>query len=328
VQSITLACCFPGTGGPDLPFTIEARAPANGGYNGDAEWRSISPEYFDVFRIPLLRGRTFTDRDDLNSELVAVINEAMAKQFWPNSDPIGAHMTIGHGLGPEFEEPPRRIVGIVGDVIERARGQNNAADPLIYIPVAQVANGLTALDNAIGGVGWAVRTNVPPVSIDAEIQNELRVATGGLPVAQVRTMDDVVAGLTAWNSFNAMLFAVFAGIALFLAAVGIYGLMSYSVHQRRQEIGIRMALGADRWQVRRMVVRQGMTLALIGLFVGVAGGLALTRVMNRLLYGVKSWDPLAFLSTAILLGVVASLACYVPALRASRVDPMVTLRHE
>jgi ABC-type antimicrobial peptide transport system permease subunit len=177
-------------------------------------------------------------------------------------------------------------------------------------------------------VGWAVRTNVPPVSISAAIQNELRVATGGLPVAQVRTMDDVVAGLTAWNSFNAMLFAVFAGIALFLAAVGIYGLMSYSVHQRRQEIGIRMALGADRWQVRRMVVRQGMTLALIGLFVGVAGGLALTRVMNSLLYGVNPWDPLAFLSTAILLGVVASLACYVPALRASRVDPMVTLRHE
>jgi predicted permease len=329
VTAMALTCCLPSTGGPDLPFTIEGRAPANGGYNGGADWRFISPGFFDVFRIPVLRGRSFTNHDDSGAELVAIINESMAKQFWPNADPVGAQITIGHGLGPEFEESPRRIIGVVADVNdELVRGANSTLRSLIYVPVAQMPDALTALNNRLQAISWAVRMEGPPVTINTDIQRELRIATGGLPVAHVRSMDEVVGGVTAWNAFNATMFTVFAGVALFFAAIGIYGLLAYSVQQRTQEIGIRMALGAQPRDVRNMVIREALLLVLIGIMVGVLAALGLTRVMAGLLYGVKPWDPVAFASAIALLSAVALLAAYVPAHRATRVDPMVALRYE
>jgi len=326
VSSLASTCFVPLQGGFGLPFIIEGRPLTNGPAHGGGSWRTVSPRYFEVFRIPLLRGRMFTDRDDGGGSPIVLINEGLAKQFWPNSDPVGQRITIGKGMGPEFEEPPREIIGIVGDV--RNQGLDNNPDPIMYIPVAQVKDGVTALNNRIIPITWAVRTNVEPFSLSREIQVELRAASGGLPVAHIRSMEEVRRESTSRADFNLTLLAIFAGVALLLAAIGIYGLIAYSVQNRTQEIGIRMALGASRQDVRRMVVKQGMMLVLIGVFLGAAAGLGLTRLMVSLLYGVKAADPVSLVSAAAALASVALLATYVPALRASRVDPIVSLRYE
>ena len=326
VEAIAVSCCVPLQGGLDLPFTIAGHPPTDGPYNGDVQWRDVSAKYFAVFRIPLIRGRVFTDADDAGSSHVVLINEAMAKKFWPNSDPLGEVITIGKGVGPEFEEPSRQIVGIVASV--RETGLDEEPSEAMYVPMAQVNDGMIALQNRILPLTWAVRTITQPYSLSAAIQKELLTASGGLPVAHIRSMDEVVVESTARQNFNMTLLTIFAGVALLLAAIGIYGLMAYSVQQRTQEIGIRMALGASAENVRKMVVAQGMGLALIGVFVGAAGALALTRLMSSLLYGVKAWDPIVMVSAAVLLSAVALLATYVPARRASRVDPIVSLRYE
>jgi predicted permease len=326
VEAIASTCCLPTAGGIDLPFTIEGHPPTDGPYNGDVSWRNVSSQYFQVLRIPLLRGRTFTENDDATSDRVVVINEAMAKQYWPKGDALGARITIGRGVGPEFEEPPREIVGIVGST--RDGGLDSDPIPLMYVPEAQVLDGITALGSKILPVNWLIRTKVAPFLMSVALQRELRVATGGLPVAHIRTMEQVVGESTARGDFNTMLLTIFAGVALFLAAIGIYGLMAYSVRQRTQEIGIRMALGASPEHVRKMVVSQGMWLAAIGVVIGVAAALGLTRFMAGLIYGVKTWDPAVFASVAVLLSAVSWFATYIPARRASQVDPMVSLRYE
>ena len=322
VESIASTCCLPVTGGIDLPFTIEGVPPTDGPYNGDVQWRNVSSQYFQVFRIPLISGRTFDERDQATSDRVVVISQAMARNFWPKGDAIGARIIIGHGLGPEFEEPARQVVGIVGDT--RDNGLDSDPAPLMFIPETQVTDGATALESRVLPLNWIVRTKVAPFSLSADLQKELRVATGGLPVAHIRTMEQVVGESTARSDFNTLLLSIFAGLALLLAAIGIYGLMTYSVQQRTQEIGIRMALGASTGSVRKMVVLHGMRLVAIG----VAAALALTRFMAGLIYGVKTWDPVVFVTIAALLGTVSWLATYIPARRASRVDPMVSLRYE
>jgi len=326
VETVAAACCLPLEGGYGLPFTIVGRPPTNGPFTGGGSWRSVSPGYFDVFRIPLLRGRTFTDRDDGPAEPVVVINEAMAKQFWPKGGEIGARITIGGFGGAAFVDSPREIVGVVGNV--RDDGLNFDPSPTMYVPLAQVNDTLTALDASLIPMQWLVRTRVEPHSLASQISRELRDASGGLAVGTIQSMDEVVAHSLASEKFNMTLLTIFAGIALLLAAIGIYGVMAYSVQQRTSEIGIRMTLGASPQNVRRMVVVQGMLLVLIGVVIGAAGGLALTRVMRSLLFGVKPWDPAVFVITAFVLSVVAWLACYLPAVRASRVDPMVALRYE
>ncbi|MGA9885456.1 MAG: ABC transporter permease [Candidatus Acidiferrales bacterium] len=326
VESAAAACCMPLEGGYGLPFTIEGVPPRNGPWNGGASWRSISPDYFTVFHVPLLRGHAFTVQDDGKSQPVVIINEAMAKQYWPKGDEVGARITIAKGVGPQFAEPPREIVGVVGDV--RDNGLNSKPFPTMFVPIAQVTDGFTQESATLIPIQWMIRTRVAPYSLSSEIQEQLRSASGGLPVGTVRTMDQVVARSVAYQKFSVLLLTTFAGIALLLAAVGIYGVTAYSVQQRTQEIGIRMTLGASPQNVRAMVVRQGMLLAVIGVVLGVAGGLAITRVMRSLLYGVKPWDPLMFTVTAVVLALVALVACYIPARRASRVDPLVALRYE
>ena len=326
VASLASSCGLPLEGGFGLPFIIEGRPLTNGPFHGGASWRPVSPHYFAVFQIPLLRGRVFTDRDDGGAGRVVMVNEVLAKQYWPKGDALGQRISIGKGTGPEFDEPPREIVGIVGDV--RNQGLGSTPDPIMYVPQAQVNDGVTALNNKIIPIIWVIRTKMEPYSLSADIQRELRNASGGLPVAHVRSMELVRRESTSRSDFNMTLLAIFAGAALLLAAIGIYGLMAYSVEQRTQEIGIRMALGAGPQQVRRMVVVQGMRLSVIGVFLGVATALALTRLMASLLYGVKPWDPIAIAAVSGLLTGVAFLATYLPALRASRVDPIVSLRYE
>ncbi len=326
VESVAVSCTLPLEGTIDLPFNIAGRTPSDGKYDGDEQWRDVSPGYFDVFRIPLLRGRSLTDADDAASAHVLLVNEAMSKRYWPDGNSLGAQITLGKDLGPEFEEPARTIVGVVGDV--RDTGLNRDAQPTMYVPIAQVTDGLTTLQNRVLPLQWAVRTKVQPFSLSEEIQRELRTASGGLPVAHIRSMDQVLVESTARTDFNMTLLTIFAGVALLLAAIGIYGLMAYSVQQRTQEIGIRIALGASGKNVLGMVVRQGMLLAVIGVVIGAGAAFGLTRFMASLLYGVKAWDPLVMISAATVLTAVALLATYLPARRASRVDPMVALRYE
>lgn len=326
VTALASTCCLPLEGGFGLPFVIEGRPLTEGTAHGGASWRTVSPRYFEVFKIPLIRGRMFTNKDDANAPRVVLINEGLAKQFWPNSEPVGQRITIGKGVGPEFEEPPREIIGIVADV--RDQGLDNQPDPIMYIPVAQVNDGVTALNNGIIPITWVIRTSVEPYSLSREIENGLRMASGGLPVAHIRSMEQVRGESTSRTDFNMTLLVIFASVALLLAAIGIYGLMAYLVQQRAHEIGIRMALGASAHDVLKMVVRQGMALALAGVLIGVAAAVGLTRLLASLLYGVSPRDPIAMTSVPLLLIAVALAATYIPARRASRVDPVVSLRYE
>jgi putative ABC transport system permease protein len=316
-----LTCCLPLEGAYGLPFTFEGASPKD----TESEWISISPHYFDVFRIPVNSGRPFNERDNGAGSRVVIVNEEFAKKFFAKGDGLGSLITIGKGVGPEFDEPPREIVGIVGDV---RQGLDQPPNPIMYVPIAQVNDGVIALNNRIGAIQWVVRTKLQPFSLSADIQRELREASGGLPVAHIRSMQQVVGESTARNDFNMTLLTIFASVALVLAAIGLYGLMAYSVQQRTQEIGVRMALGANPGQVRRMVVLQGMRLNLIGVILGIVASLALTRLMKSMLFGVTPWDPATIVIVVLLLISVTLLAAYLPARRASRVDPIVALRYE
>jgi ABC-type antimicrobial peptide transport system permease subunit len=198
----------------------------------------------------------------------------------------------------------------------------------MIVPQSQVPDGMTALNARIGPIAWLVRTHGDPHQFIAAVTEQLRQASGGFPVAHVRTMDEIVVRSTARQDFNMLLLTIFGTCALILAAIGIYGLMAYSVQQRTQEMGIRMALGADRATIRNLVVRQGVTLAIIGVLIGTAAAFGLSRLIASFLYGVKSWDPLVFISVPIILTLVAFAATWIPAQRASRLDPMAALRVE
>ena len=327
VASAAVTDAMPLEGGFGLPFNIVGRAPQDGPYTGGAGWMAVSPGYYDSFSIPILKGRDFTDHDAGGTQGVVLINQAMAKEFWKDGqNPVGQQIVIGKGVGPEFEEPARLIIGVVGDV--RDGGLNNNPQPEMTIPLAQVTDGVTELNSKVGPLSWVVRTRVDPHQLAPIISAELRKATGGFPVARVRTMEEIVIRSTARQDFNMLLLTIFGGSALILAAIGIYGLMAYSVQQRSQEIGIRMAMGADRAGITRMVVWQGMRLALVGVVIGLGAAFGLTKLVASLLYGVKQYDPLVFVSVPVMLTAVALFAVWLPALEASKLDPMEALRSE
>jgi putative ABC transport system permease protein len=313
--------------GLDLPFNIEGRQPSKGDvYNGDEFWRFGSPHYFSALRVPLLRGRFFDQRDTGNSAWVLIVNQAFAKKYWPKGDPIGQRVTIGKGLGPQFEEPTRQIVGVVGDV--RENGLKGVDEPVMYIPQTQVADGLTKLANSIIPLNWIIQTATDPSSLSAAIQHEMQSVDSQLAASKIRTMDQVISESTARQNFNMLLLTIFGGLALLLAAIGIYGLMSYTVEQRTQEISIRMALGASHGEMLKLVVRQGMLLSGIGLVIGLAASFGLNRLLGTLLFGVKATDPITYVAVAAILISVALLATYIPARRATQIDPMIALRYE
>jgi putative ABC transport system permease protein len=316
---------LPLEGGFGLPFIIVGR-PLNGPSHGGGGWTAVSAHYFEVYRIPLIRGRYFDVRDDATSAPVAIINQALANQFWKKGNPLQDRIIIGKGVGAEFEEPARQIVGVVGDIHDG--GLNRDPRPSFYVPEAQLTDGVTALNSRIGPLVWLVRAHGDPRPLSSAIRRELRQASGGLPVARVRTMDEVVVRSTARQAFNMLLLTIFGCSALLLAAIGIYGLMAYSVQQRTQELGIRMALGAQTGALRNLVVVQGMRLALVGVVLGSATAFALTRLMSTLLFGVKPWDPLVFVAVPVILTSIALFAVWLPARRATRIDPMVALRYE
>jgi predicted permease len=313
--------------GIDLPFSIDGHTPKGGEkWEGDEYWRFVSPGYFEVLSIPLLRGRYFTRSDTGGTAQVVIVNEAFARKYWPAQDPIGQRMVIAKGLGADFEEPSRQVVGIVGSVTES--GLAGGMVPVMYVPQSQITDGLTRLAGSLLPLSWVIRTSGDPLSVASVTRHEFESLDPQLAPSHVVNMNQVIAEANARQNFNTLLLTVFASIALLLAAVGIYGLMSYAVEQRVQEIGIRMALGADQGKIMRLVLAQGMRLASVGTVLGLAGAYGLTRLLVKFLFGVKPSDPLAFSTVAATLVVVTLLAAFVPTRRAIRVDPIEALRQE
>ncbi len=324
--SSSFACCLPLEVGYGLPFNIVGRATDKSPWTGDTSWMSASPGYLSVFKIPIVRGRDFTEHDDGSAPGVVIINETLAKKYWPKQEAVGQQVLIGKGIGPQFDEAPRRIIGVMAD--SHDAGLSEDPYPLTMVPSAQVTDGMTALNSNIGPMTWEVRTHGDPHQYTDAITKQLRLVSGGFPVAHVRPMTDVVVESTARQDFNMLLLTIFGATALILAAIGIYGLMAYSVQQRTQEMGIRMALGADRAHIRGLIVWQGMRLAIAGVVLGIAAAFGLTRLLATFLFGVKAWDPLVFVTVPLILSAVAFLAVWFPATRASRLDPQQALRIE
>jgi len=333
VVSATATCCVPMQGGYGLPFVIAGR-PLEGASHGGGGWVVTSPGYFETFRIPLIRGRAFDQTDTAAAPPVAVINERMARLFWtenetlddPGADPLADRLIIGRNVMQQFaNEPERQIIGIVGDV--RYGGLEAEPGPMMYVPQSQIPDGVNALNLSIGPVAWVVRTEGSPALLSAAIQEELR-QVAGLPVSGVQSMEEVVSLSTSRQRFNMLVMTVFGSSALLLAAVGMFGLIAYTVQQRTQEIGIRIALGAGSGRVRNMVVAQGLRLALAGVILGLVASFALARILAGLLFGVEARDPLVFAAVPVTLSLVALAAVWIPARRASKVDPLVALRYE
>jgi predicted permease len=324
VVNASATCCVPLEDGYGLGFLIVGR-PSDGPTHGGGGWLTVSPGYFEVFKIPVKRGRSFTDLDTGNAPGVVIINEAFARQIWPKGDPLNERLIIGRGMREFSTDPERTIVGVVGDT--RDGGLNNVPGPAMYVPQAQIPDAANALNVRLTPMAWVVRTQAEPHTLSGPIQEQLRQVTG-LPVADVRSMDEVVSLSTSRERFNMWLMTVFGMSALLLAAIGVYGLMAYSVEQRTQEIGIRLALGAQAAQVKNMVVFQGMRLALVGVVIGLGAAFWLARLISTFLFGVTARDPLVFVGVPVLLTVVAFVAVWLPARRASLVDPLIALRYE
>jgi predicted permease len=316
--------CLPLEGCFGMSFDVLGRPRGETPFTGVAGFFSISWSYFSTFEIPLLRGRAFTRQDDSAAPGVVIINQAMARKYWSKGDPLTDRIQIGAG-GP-FAESPRQIVGVVGDT--RDAGVSRDPFPTMYIPIPQMPDAETALNAQVKPLWWIVRSRVNPYTLRAAIEAAMRDASRGLPVAHVRTMAEVEVRDTARQRFNMLLLTIFGAAGLLMAAIGVYGVMSYSVQQRTQELGVRMALGAQASNLRNMVIGQGMMLAGFGVVLGIGGAFWLTRFLAGFLFGVKAWDPIAFIVTPLLLSAVALFAVWIPAKRATRVDPMTALRLE
>jgi putative ABC transport system permease protein len=326
VEAAAAASSLPSELGVEMNFAIEEN-PSGGDPSGSTEWRAITPHYLQVMHIPVLRGRNLTDRDDASGAPAVLINQALAERFFLGQDPLGQHIVIGAGAeAMGLADRTREIVGIVGNTKEF--GVARPAPPILFVPAAQVQDGLTALVNQGMPLVWIIRTTGNPHLLARAVQQELlRLATQEAP-DNFRTMEDVLSASIAQQRFNMLLLALFAGLAVGLGAVGLYGVLSYLVAQRTHEMGIRMALGASRREVLRLVVSNGLRMTLTGLGLGIFAAIGLTRLLAGLLFAVKATDPFTFGTVAALLSVVALPACYVPARRATRVDPIVALRYE
>ena len=320
IRSADVTSYMPLESGYRIPFVNPEHPAAPDGEQLMAQYRMVGYDYFKTMGIPLLQGRMFTEYDLADSQPVVMINQALKRRYWPNEDPTGRHLlSTGRRIGPLAAYIPAsldcEIIGIVGD--EKNAGLNTAAEPALYFPQTQFA---------CRSMSVVVRTTGDPAGFANAMRNEVWALDNNMPVSDLQTMDQVMSTTVAQPMFSLLLLAIFALLALLLASVGIYGVMAYSVSQRTQEIGIRMALGAQQSSVLAMVMGQGMKLAGIGIALGIVGALLLTNVLKSLLYNVSATDPFTFVMISLVLTIVASLACYLPARRATLVDPLVALR--
>jgi putative ABC transport system permease protein len=304
-------------------FSVEGQPLPRPGEGPNAVFRVSRPGYLQTMSIPLLQGRDFTDRDILHAPEVVIVNEKLAKAFWPNGDAVGKRMTL---------DDPRKnplwltVVGVIRNV--KQWEWTGEPDYEFYLAFAQNQPFYESAQPWFSAMTLVVRTSGEPLGLSKAVQNTVWSIDKNLPLSHVQTYEQIIAGSVWQERFNLLLVGLFAALALVLAAVGIYGVMAYSVTERTHEIGIRMALGAKQGDVLRLVVREGMALAAIGAGIGLVGAFALTRFLSGLLYEVKADDPVVFAAVPLLFAVVALLASYIPARRATRVDPMIALRWE
>jgi putative ABC transport system permease protein len=283
---------------------------------GGMEVRPVTPAFFEVMGIAIRRGRSFGETDV--SRPVVIVNETVARRWWAATSALGDRLTIGRFQGREFfKDAPREVVGVVADT--KSTSLQTPTRPTVYVPMTEAFGG--------GSLAWVVKIN-SSVDVAARIRAAVAAVDAAQRVRQVRPMNDIVARSSARSRFNARLFGVFAGVALLLAALGLYGVLSFLVAHRRQEIGTRMALGASTRDVLRAVLRQGLTLTLLGLCIGTAGALLVSRWLTGLLFGVTATDPFSFAAVSLVLLVVSSAASYIPARRAAAIDPMAAMRSE
>ncbi|HEY6186732.1 MAG TPA: ABC transporter permease [Pyrinomonadaceae bacterium] len=314
VKGVGTVSLLPMVGGDTLHIIVEGRPAPPPGEEIEVNFRTITPSYFDVMSIPLVRGRRFDDRDKQDAPGVVAINQTLANRFFPGQDPIGQRLAPANGTAPPVE-----IVSVVGD--EKVNSLDTATTPVIYVPYLQ---------NPDPYLNLVVRTTSDPQALAGAVRGEIKSLDPDLAVFGVKTMEQLMEGAssTFLRRYPAFLIGVFAGVALLLATVGIYGVISYSVTLRTHEIGVRMALGAQRWDIFKMILGQGLVLTIAGVGLGLAAALVLMRFLSSLLFGVTASDPLTYVAVCLPLIIIALLASYIPARKATKVDPMEALRYE
>jgi putative ABC transport system permease protein len=324
VQSAATVTSLPLELGPDFGYAVDGRKQhTDGELDGDAQWRSVTSRYFDVMRMPMVSGRAFNERDTANAPPVVVINETLARQAFPHQNPIGARLNIGR---PVIANWTPEIVGVVAD--SRDAGLDSRPAEMTFTPAGQTPEMLTGLLNRLLPANYVLRVSGNPTTAGNLARRELMSLDTMQPVSEPRLMAGIVSTSIARQEFNMLLLGLFAGLALLLGAIGLYGVISYSVVQRTRELGIRSALGAGRSELITMVLTQGLKLTGAGLGVGLIAAFLLTRYLQSLLYGVKPLDATVFGGVCLVLTAVAVAASYIPALRAARIDPIVALRDE
>ncbi|MEW6210870.1 MAG: ABC transporter permease [Acidobacteriota bacterium] len=290
------------------------------------QYRMITEDYFRVMKVPLIAGREFDATDSEGAQGVVIINQSLARRYYPDADPLGKRVFIARTLGELGDPKPKTIVGIVGDT--EKFNLTDPAEPSFFVPAVQVPTPLMLQMRQWAGADFAIRTTDDPMTLAAAVKKEMAAVDPALPLKRIRSMEQILARSISGERFYMTMLGIFAALGLALALVGIYGVMSYAVEQRTHEFGVRLALGARRADVLGLVLRHGMTLAVIGVALGLASAFALTRLMSSLLYGVSATDWVTLAGVSVFVTGVALGACAVPARRATRVDPMVALRYE
>ena len=322
VRSAAATAYLPLDRAHSIIFTIVGRPVASDSEQMMAQYRMVTPDYFETMSIPIERGRTFEARENADATGVVIINQAAAKRYWGDEDPIGKHInSTSRNIGPLSHYLPQsfdaQIVGVVGD--EKNIDLNSPTEPSIYFPQTQFSCRKMSL---------VVRTAADPLSISNAVRNTVWSMDGNMPVSNLLSMDQIIGKIVAQPKFSLLLLGIFALLALILSGVGIYGVMAYSVSQRTHEMGLRVALGAQPGSLLLMILSQGLKFTLLGVAIGGLSALILTRVMKSLLYGVSTTDPITFLAVSGILIFIAALACYIPARRATRMDPLTALRYQ